>query len=71
MPGDVSVVGFDGVRVDGLWPYDLTTLVQPAVDKGRAAGRAVVEMLQGGEPNPSTFTSVFHRGNTTAAPRER
>lgn len=71
VPGDVSVVGFDGVRVDGLWPYDLTTLVQPAVDKGRAAGRAVVEMLQGGEPNPSTFTSVFHLGNTTAAPRER
>ncbi|MGO4537052.1 LacI family DNA-binding transcriptional regulator [Leifsonia sp. 2MCAF36] len=71
VPGDVSVVGFDGVRVDGLWPYDLTTLVQPAVDKGRAAGRAVVEMLEGGEPHPSTFTSVFHRGNTTAAPRGR
>ncbi|MFP3467304.1 LacI family DNA-binding transcriptional regulator [Leifsonia sp. SIMBA_070] len=69
VPADVSVVGFDGVRVDGLWPYDLTTLVQPAVDKGRAAGRAVVEMLEGGEPRPSTFTSVFHRGNTTAEPR--
>jgi DNA-binding LacI/PurR family transcriptional regulator len=69
VPGDVSVVGFDGVRVDGLWPYDLTTLVQPAVDKGRAAGRAVVEMLEGGMPHPSTFTSVFHQGNTTAAPR--
>ena len=41
-----------------------------AVEKGRAAGRAVVEMLSGGVPHPSTFTSVFHRGNTTAAPRE-
>jgi DNA-binding LacI/PurR family transcriptional regulator len=69
VPWDVSVVGFDGVRVDGLWPYDLTTLVQPAVEKGRAAGRAVVEMLEGGEPIPSTFTSDFHQGNTTAAPR--
>ncbi|MBW8871498.1 MAG: LacI family DNA-binding transcriptional regulator [Leifsonia sp.] len=69
VPWDVSVVGFDGVRVDGLWPYDLTTLVQPAVDKGRADGREVVEMLEGGEPHPDTFASVFHQGNTTAAPR--
>ncbi|WP_233265599.1 LacI family DNA-binding transcriptional regulator [Leifsonia sp. AG29] len=68
VPGDVSVVGFDGVRVDGLWPYDLTTLVQPAVEKGRAAGRAIVDMLEGGEPHPTAFTSVFHRGNTTAPP---
>lgn len=69
VPADVSVVGFDGVRVDGLWPYDLTTLVQPAVDKGRAAGAAIVDMLEGGVAHPATFTSVFHLGNTTAAPR--
>ncbi len=69
VPGDLSVVGFDGVRVDGLWPYDLTTLVQPAIDKGRAAGAAIVEMLQGGDAHPASFTSVFHLGNTTAAPR--
>ncbi|MCI0156725.1 LacI family DNA-binding transcriptional regulator [Leifsonia shinshuensis] len=69
VPGDVSVVGFDGVRVDGLWPYDLTTLVQPAVEKGRAAGHAIVEMLEGRPPHPASFTSEFHRGNTTAAPR--
>ena len=69
VPEDVSVVGFDGVRVDGLWPYDLTTLVQPAVAKGRAAGKAIVDMLEGAEPEARSFTSVFHRGNTTAAPR--
>jgi DNA-binding LacI/PurR family transcriptional regulator len=69
VPGELSVIGFDGVRVDGLWPYDLTTMVQPAVDKGRAAGRAIVQMLQGEVPEPAAFTSVFHRGNTTAPPR--
>jgi DNA-binding LacI/PurR family transcriptional regulator len=69
VPDDVSVVGFDGARVDGLWPYDLTTLVQPAVDKGRAAGAAIVDMLEGSVAHPATFTSVFHLGNTTAAPR--
>ena len=61
VPGDVSVVGFDGVRVDGLWPYDLTTLVQPAVDKGRAAGHAIVEMLEGRVPRPASFTSELRR----------
>ena len=38
VPEDVSVTGFDGIVVDGLAPYELTTLVQPATEKGRAAG---------------------------------
>ena len=66
VPDDVSVLGFDGARIDGVEPYDLTTLVQPAVEKGRAAGRAVIEMLTGGHPQPVQFSSVLHLGNTTA-----
>jgi DNA-binding LacI/PurR family transcriptional regulator len=66
VPGDLSVIGFDGARIDS--GYDLTTMVQPAVEKGRAAGRAVVEMLAGNDPVPVSFTTVFHRGNTTAPP---
>lgn len=69
VPEDLSVVGFDGARIEGVAPYDLTTLVQPAVEKGRAAGRAVLELLAGGTPKPVAFVSVFHEGNTTAAPR--
>jgi DNA-binding LacI/PurR family transcriptional regulator len=68
VPEQLSVVGFDGVKVDGLWPYDLTTLVQPAVDKGRAAGRAVVRMLSGEPVESVAFSSEFHLGNTTAPP---
>lgn len=68
VPDDLSVVGFDGVRVDGLAPYDLTTLVQPAAAKGRAAGEAVIRMLAGETATPVRFTSIFHRGNTTAPP---
>ena len=67
VPGDVSVAGFDGARIDS--GYDLTTMVQPAVEKGRAAGRAVVAMLDGREPQAVLYTSVFHRGATTASPR--
>ncbi|MFC4244084.1 LacI family DNA-binding transcriptional regulator [Gryllotalpicola reticulitermitis] len=68
VPGELSVIGFDGAKVDGLWPYDLTTLVQPAVEKGRAAGRAIVAMLAGEEISSQHFTSEFHLGDTTAPP---
>jgi DNA-binding LacI/PurR family transcriptional regulator len=67
VPEDLSVVGFDGARIDS--GYDLTTMVQPAVEKGRAAGRAVNDMLAGNDPKPVTFTTDFHAGNTTAPPR--
>lgn len=70
VPGDVSVAGFDGIRVDGLAPYELTTMVQPAADKGRAAGAAIVAMLSGRQPASVLFTSVFRAGNTTGAPPE-
>ncbi|WP_394553916.1 LacI family DNA-binding transcriptional regulator [Agromyces sp. MMS24-JH15] len=67
VPRDLSVLGFDGIRVDGL-QHDLTTLDQPSGDKGRAAGEAVVRMLTGGEPESVAFTSTLHIGDTTAAP---
>lgn len=65
VPDDVSVTGFDGIVVDGLAPYELTTLVQPAAEKGRAAGRAVAAMLDGGEAASIRFTCEFREGNTT------
>ena len=66
VPGDISVTGFDGITVDGFAPYELTTLVQPAVSKGRAAGEAIVELLAGGSPEPRGFASELRIGNTTA-----
>lgn len=68
VPADVSVVGFDGIRVDGL-QHDLTTLVQPSVAKGRAAGEAIVQMLSGADAAGTAFTSELHVGDTTAPPR--
>lgn len=65
VPQDLSIVGFDGVRLDGIAPHELTTMVQPAVEKGRAAGRAVIAMLSGEVPEPASFSSIFRRGNTT------
>ena len=61
----MSVTGFDGIVVDGLAPYELTTLVQPATDKGRAAGAAVAAMLEGEPAATIFFTCTFREGNTT------
>jgi DNA-binding LacI/PurR family transcriptional regulator len=69
VPEDISVTGFDGVVVDGLEPYELTTMVQPATDKGRAAGEAVAARLDGRDAPSFRFTCTFRAGNTTAAPR--
>jgi DNA-binding LacI/PurR family transcriptional regulator len=65
VPEDVSITGFDGIVVDGLAPHELTTLVQPATDKGRAAGEAVAAMLEGRDAASISFTCVFREGTTT------
>ncbi|WP_448719232.1 LacI family DNA-binding transcriptional regulator [Microbacterium natoriense] len=71
VPEDLSVAGFDGIAVDGLGGLVLTTSVQPAVQKGRAAGEQVAQMLKG-EPGVTVhFTCRFRAGTTTAAPPDR
>ncbi|MGO1507827.1 MAG: LacI family DNA-binding transcriptional regulator [Microbacterium sp.] len=70
VPEDLSVAGFDGIRVDGIGEHVLTTMVQPAVEKGRAAGEQVARMLRG-EPAASLhFTCRFRAGTTTGAPAD-
>ncbi|WP_353664352.1 LacI family DNA-binding transcriptional regulator [Microbacterium sp. che218] len=71
VPHDVSVTGFDGVVVDGLAPHVLTTLVQPATAKGRAAGEAVAAMLEDAEPSGLALSCTFREGTTTAPPSTR
>ena len=71
VPEDVSVVGFDGIRLDNVIAQDLTTMVQPAAEQGATAGRMVLDMLGDGHPSDACFTSVFHLGNTTAPPAGR
>ena len=68
VPQQLSVLGFDGVRLDGLTEHVLTTLVQPAIDKGRAAGRAVLTALAGGSPRAALLRCELRIGTTTAPP---
>ena len=66
VPEDISVAGFDGVQVDGIGPHVLTTMVQPAAEKGRAAGEQIARMLRGELAHSLDFTCTFRAGTTTA-----
>jgi DNA-binding LacI/PurR family transcriptional regulator len=68
VPEEVSVVGFDGIRVDEAGGVELTTVVQPGVDKGRAAGRAAIGLIEGEDVRPVSFTSELRVGTTTGPP---
>jgi DNA-binding LacI/PurR family transcriptional regulator len=70
VPGDVSVVGFDGIDTPWLGDRVLTTVVQPIVEKGRLAGRMVTEVLKGRRPD-NVVLPVQARIGSTSGPRPR
>jgi len=43
VPGDVSIVGFDGVPGAALCDPALTTVAQPIAEMGRRAARAILD----------------------------
>lgn len=67
VPGELSVVGFDGIRTEGVTAEVLTTLVQPAVEKGRLAAEAVLAALAGEPARPAQLHSELRVGTTTGA----
>ena len=68
VPGDLSVVGFDGVDFPWLRPHRLTTVVQPVEEKGAAAARAAVELVAGRRPPDVDLPVTFRPGTTTGPP---
>lgn len=68
VPADLSVVGFDGIRIDGFLGRRLTTIVQPITEMGRLAATAVLEALEGAALPSRALELRFERGDTTAPP---
>jgi DNA-binding LacI/PurR family transcriptional regulator len=68
VPDDLSVVGFDGIDMPWLDGFELTTVVQPIVEKGRTAGRMVAEFLAGRRPDDVRLPISVRIGSTTAPP---
>jgi len=66
VPGvDVSVVGFDGLDLPWLAPNVLTTVRQPLPQKGKQLAKAVLNLIDGGEPTEVYLPTELIIGNTT------
>lgn len=45
VPGDISVIGYDGIRLAGLRSVNLSTIAQPLAELGRLAAKRLLERL--------------------------
>jgi DNA-binding LacI/PurR family transcriptional regulator len=68
VPGRLSVAGFDGVDLHLPDGTALTTVTQPAQQKGQAAGRLLAVALDGGHPDDVRLAAVLRVGTTTGPP---
>ncbi len=68
VPGDVSVVGFDGVRAAGWASFDLATIQQPVESMAEAAVSMLMDRLDNADlpPEKRTFSGVLRRGSTVS-----
>jgi len=70
VPGDVSVVGFDGIRLSEVLQPALTTVVQPSRAIGRAAAeRLFAELAGAARPAPLLLPHRLRAGGTVVPPR--
>ena len=70
VPGDVSVVGYDGIAIGALRRVDLTTVAQPLHEMGRlAASRLLERIAQPDAPAQHAVvpTTLAVRGTTAPA----
>lgn len=66
VPGDVSVVGFDGVRAASWSSFDLATIAQPVESMAEAAVSMLMERVDNYEllPEKRLFSGVLRHGST-------
>lgn len=72
VPEDVSVVGFDDIRLARYFDPPLTTVAQPMGEIGMEAARLLLEILSGRNPPPQKRVFPAHlvvRASTAPAPR--
>jgi LacI family transcriptional regulator len=71
VPADVSVIGFDDSPLAAVAVPPLTTVRQPAREKGAAAARLLLDVLGGAQPaGPVELaTALVVRGSTAKPPR--
>ncbi|MCP3799985.1 LacI family DNA-binding transcriptional regulator [Allokutzneria sp. A3M-2-11 16] len=67
VPQDLTVTGFDGITEAER--AGLTTVRQPVLEKGRAAGRLLMDNADHGRPRTVTLDTELVIGTTAAAPK--
>lgn len=67
VPEDLTVTGYDGIA--DAERLGLTTVRQPVLEKGRAAGRLLLEAGEPGRPRNVTLETQLLPGSTSAPPR--
>jgi len=71
VPGDVSVVGFDGIDEGASSRPPLTTISQHLREQGRAAARAALDLVEGRKPARHGITPELVLRASTAPPPTR
>jgi LacI family transcriptional regulator, repressor for deo operon, udp, cdd, tsx, nupC, and nupG len=72
VPQDVSVVGFDDIEFASFCDPPLTTIEQPTREIGNKAMSVLLEMLNGGKPEPALHTlptKLIVRDSAAAPPK--
>lgn len=67
VPVDITVTGFDGIRE--AEQAGLTTVRQPVLEKGRAAGKLLLDSAERTRPRAVTLSTELIHGTTAAPPR--
>jgi len=67
VPQDLTVTGFDGIPEAER--IGLTTVRQPILEKGRAAGRLLLDTAEHGRPRVVTLDTELVVGSTSGPPR--
>ena len=67
VPGDISVIGFDGIDVGKLMRPSLATISQPSRQMGRIAVRMLLNRLGGGEETVHLMPFKFHPGESAGS----
>ncbi|MFD5829584.1 LacI family DNA-binding transcriptional regulator [Lentzea sp. NPDC060358] len=67
VPHDITVTGFDGIRAGE--EAGLTTVRQPVLEKGRAAGKLLLDANERSRPRSVNLATELIIGKTSAGPR--
>jgi LacI family transcriptional regulator len=73
VPGDVAIVGYDGLEITGLYDPPLTTIVQPIYKMGALAMKQLADRLEEvstDEPEPLDCTLVVRQSTVPTLKQE-